>query len=179
MWNEFILNFSSVLGIISLCLIVAGTIFCVIEGVIPGFGVFGILGVSFEVIGIVLYAVQAYLNKTSALPVFLLIIFLSLGIIILFLLIVRSAKHGLLGKSPLVENKTAIPKDYGQSDMQLCEKLLKKQGKLICECRPIGKALIDDEIYEVYAKNQFLDNGQEVEVVEIVGTKILVEKINR
>ena len=179
MWNEFILNFSSVLGIISLCLIVAGTIFCVIEGIIPGFGVFGILGIAFEVIGIVLYAIQAFINKTSALPVFMLILFLGLGILLLFLLLVRSAKHGLLGKSSLVENKTAIPEDYGQTEMELCEKLLNKKGKLICECRPVGKANIDDEIYEVYAKNQFLDNGEEVAVVEVVGTKILVDKINK
>ena len=177
MWNEFVLNFSSVIGIISLCLIIAGAIFCVAEGIIPGFGVFGILGIVFEVCGVVMYAIQAFLNKTSALPVFMLILFVCTGVLLLFFIIVRSAKHGLLGKSSLVENKPAIPEDYGQIEMRYCEKLLNKQGKIVCECRPVGKAMINDEIYEVYAKNDFLDNGEEVKVVSVIGTKIIVDKI--
>lgn len=178
MWIEFISNFTGVLGIASLCLILVGIVFCIIEGIIPGFGFFGISGIVMEVLGVVVYAVQAIINNGSALPVLILIVLVLAVIMLLFLIIVRSAKFGILGKTPFVENKTAIPTDYGKNENETKKQLIGKRGNIIAECRPIGKIKISDKIYEVLAKESFLECGVEAEVVEVDGVKIIVDKVN-
>lgn len=178
MWNEFISNFTGILGIVSLCLIVVGMIFCVIEGIIPGFGFFGISGIVMEALGVIIYAVQAIVNGGSALPVLILITLVVSIILLLFLLVVRSAKFGLLGKTAFVENNTAIPTDYGKAEVDLKQHLVGREGVIETECRPVGKIQIDDIIYEVLAKDTFLEKGEIAKVTSIEGTNIIVEKVN-
>lgn len=179
MWQEFIVNFSGALGIAALCLLIAGTLFCVIEGIIPGFGFFGISGIAFEVVGVTLYAIQAFNNKTSAMPVFILVLFITLVIVLLFLLVVRSAKYGLLGKSSLVEKESALPIKYGEADAEVYALLIGRKGQLVCECKPVGKLRLKDEIFEIYSNGKFIGAGEEVEIIKVEGIKLIVDRVER
>ena len=42
---------------------------------------------------------------------------------------------------------------------------------------PSGMALIDDEIYEVTAEDEFVDEGRGVKVIRIRGNKIIVKRV--
>lgn len=52
------------------------------------------------------------------------------------------------------------------------------KGKTISRLAPAGKALFDNEIVEVHSEEGFIDEGEEVEVIEIEGYKIIVKKTN-
>src|SRR5699024_6107298 len=101
-WEEFTKIFTEMNWIV-IVLLVVGIVFCIIEGIVPGFGIFGILGILCEIAGIVLHAVIS----SSPWQVFFLILIMVVATVLLFLIFVFSAKHGILGSTPLVENKPA------------------------------------------------------------------------
>ncbi|MBO4306894.1 MAG: NfeD family protein [Bacteroidales bacterium] len=50
------------------------------------------------------------------------------------------------------------------------------RGKCISRLAPAGKALIGNEIMEVHSAGEYIDEGTEIEVIEIEGYKITVKK---
>lgn len=107
--------------------------------------------------------------------ILLAIVFLILALIILLFL--RSAKFGLLGKSALVENHTALPNDYGDKETNINIGLVGQIGIVITECRPVGKMQFGDEVFDVLSREDFLPVGEKAKVVDVVGNDIYVEKI--
>lgn len=171
-WNELSGLFVNMhwAVVLLLCL---GVIFCIIEAVIPGFGFFGILGVVCEIGGVVVHAIFS----GSALQVFFLILIVVLITLIVFLLFVKSAKSGLLAKSAIVENKTALPKDYKEKAEQDLIHLVGKEGLALTECRPVGKIRIDQDSYEAQAIGSIVKKGEVVKVVSIEDARIMIDKI--
>ena len=155
-----------------LILLVLGIVFCIIEGFVAGFGAFGILGMLMEIAGIITYSV---LNK-NALEIFILILMLVIIFLILFLLFVRSAKFGILSKTPIVENKSSISQNYAQNEKETLKTLIGKTGIAITDCHPIGSAKIDEIQYDVRAKNKLIHKGEKIVVVEIDDDRIVVDK---
>ena len=145
---------------------------CIIEGFVPGFGVFGILGMLMEIAGVVTYAI---LNN-DALQIFILLMLVVLLFLILFFVFVRSAKYGLLAKTPFVENETAVSTDYAEKEKQALELLVGKSGKALTDCRPVGSAKIGEDIFEVRARGKIIHKGENVEVIEISDNNIIVDK---
>ena len=172
MWQELAQLFTSMQWYVILMLCV-GLVLLFIEMFIPGFGVCGISGLVVIAGGIITHAV---LTK-SIVQVLGLILIFSLVIIILFLILIRSARYGLLGKTPFVENKTAVPMNYqNQSEFAF---LVGEVGVAITDMRPSGKFMIDDKVYEGIEKNaDMVEKGQRVKVVQVEGIKIIVEKEN-
>lgn len=170
MWEELAQLFTSMQWYVILMLCV-GLVLLFIELFIPGFGVFGISGLVCIAGGIVTHAVITQ----SIVQVLGLILIFSLIIIILFLILIRSARYGLLGKTPFVENKTAVPVNYqNQSEFAF---LVGKAGVAVTDMRPAGKILIDDKVYEGIEKNaDMVEKGERIKVVEVEGIKIVVEK---
>lgn len=159
-----------------LVLLIMGFVFCIIEGFVPGFGVFGILGMLMEVAGVVTYAI---LNNNIVHIVILLLIVL-LVFLILFFIFVRSARYGILSKTPLIENETAVSTDYVKKERDTLNHLIGKQGIAITDCRPTGMVKISDFQCEVRARNKIIRKGDTVEVVEIdEDNKIVVDKYNK
>ena len=156
--------------VVLLCL---GVILCIVESIVPGFGIFGIAGLIIELAGVVVHAIIS----GSAAQVFFLLLILVLVTILLFLLFVRSAKYGILAKSAIVENKTSIPKDYKEKTEKELSLLIGKEGLAETECKPVGKVRIADNIYEAQSKNSLIKKGEVIKVVAIEDARIIVDVI--
>ena len=159
------------IGLVSAICLAVGLIFCVIECFVPGFGFFGITGGCLIVFGIVFRMIMGgtwwhFLYMCA-------MVMLALGI--LFLIFVRSARFGVLSKTPLIENSTALPKDYASQNTYGF--LLGQNGITITDCKPAGKVRIDDVEYQVITNGEYLEIGTLIEVVEIDGNSIVVKKI--
>ena len=55
--------------------------------------------------------------------------------------------------------------------------LLGQKGIVVSKLRPAGTIEIGEEKFDVISKGEFIDVGDNVEVVEIIGNKIIVNKI--
>ena len=53
------------------------------------------------------------------------------------------------------------------------------KGVTISRCAPSGKALINDEFYEVHSFSEFIDEEQEIEVIKIERNKIFIKTLNK
>ena len=170
MWAELTQIFTSMQWyvIVLLCI---GVLFVFIECFVPGFGFFGISGLSSIAAGIITHAV---LTKSIIQVVGLMLIF-SLVLIVLFLLFIRSAKYGLLGKTPFVENKTAVPVDYDKkSDFK---DLVGKVGVATTTFNPSGKFVIDEQIFDgVIQSGELVEDGEYVKVIAVEGNHIFLKK---
>lgn len=154
-------------------LLALGVVFCIIESIVPGFGIFGILGIMCEMGAVIIHAIVS----GSAIQVFFLILLVLLVTGLLFLLFVHSAKYGLLAKSAIVENKSAIPTDYKEKAEKELKVLIGQEGLALTECRPVGKIRIGENTYEAQAKGLLIQKGEVVKVVAIEDARIMIDKI--
>lgn len=171
-WTELANLFTQMHWIVIL-LLCLGVICCIIEAVIPGFGFFGISGILCEIAGIVVHAIIS----GSPVQVFFLILIIVLITLIIFLLFVNSAKRGILAKSAIVENKTALPKDYKEKTESKLKALIGKEGLALTECRPVGKIRIGQDTYEAQAVGKVIQKGEVIKVVSIEDARIMIDNI--
>lgn len=52
------------------------------------------------------------------------------------------------------------------------------KGKTITRCNPIGKAMVNGELYEAKSLGNFIDQSVDVEVVKVIRNQIVVKPIN-
>ncbi len=170
MWEEIVQAFTSMQWyiILPLCL---GVVLLVIECFVPGFGFFGISGIVCLVGAIIANAV---LTKSVVHTLFL-IALLFVFIFLLFLIFIRSARFGLISKTPFVEKKTAVPKDFVEKDET--KKLIGQRGVATTPFTPSGRFMIDDKVYEATTRGEPLERNDVVKVSEVEGNKIIVEKV--
>ncbi|MBQ7884981.1 MAG: hypothetical protein IJ318_02670 [Clostridia bacterium] len=173
LWTEFCNLFTQMHWIVIL-LLSLGVIFCIIEAVIPGFGFFGTMGILCEIAGVVVHAVFS----GSALQVLLLVLIIILVVILIFLIFIRSAKYGLLAKTAIVENETALPKDYREKATEELKSLVGKEGLTVTECRPVGKIRIGQETYEAQSVGAVIPKGDVIKVVAIEDARIMIDKLS-
>lgn len=170
MWSEVISLFNGY-GIIPMVILCLGIVLCIIEVFVPGFGVFGILGSVFTVGAIITRMILgASVNQ------FLIMVLSTISIIVLSIIVMFvSARFGLIKHSPLIENKTSVPVNYGKDDKKLL-KLLGKVGFAETEFKPTGKFTLNNTTYEARTYSEFVEKGEKVQVVEIQADKIFVKK---
>lgn len=171
MWEEIALMFSTMQWYIYVPLIL-GVALMVIECFVPGFGVFGISGLV-AIVGAII--AQGILYQSIAQIMFLISLAL-LAIIILFLLFLRSAKYGLIGRTPFVERRTAVPIDNSCLSKNELSSLIGQRGLTVGPLRPVGKFMINRNVYEGITKGEHLDKDTIVKVISVEGNKIVVEK---
>lgn len=172
-WAELGGLFTNMSWIVIL-LLSLGVIFCIVEAVIPGFGFFGIAGILCEIGGVVVHAIFS----GSVIQVFFLILIIVLITVILFLIFVNSAKHGLLAKSAIVENKTALPKDYREKTEEHLKELIGKEGLTLTECHPVGKIRIGQNTFEAQSIRAIIEKGEVIKVVAIEDARIMIDKLS-
>jgi len=156
---------------IAALLLIIGVIFLVVEIFVPGFGFWGISGSISLIVGVIVRICQG-LNLTQSIALILMILLL---VVVITLLMVASAKHGILGKTPLFETRTSISKDYNVVEKEY-RKLVGKSGKAVTKINLAGKAKINGKIYDVTSINSYIEVGQHVKVVEIRDNTIMVRK---
>ncbi len=156
--------------ILPLCV---GVILLFIECFVPGFGFFGISGLMCLVGGIV---ANGIITKSIVQTLFLISLFIVV-IFILFLIFIRSAKYGLISKTPFVEKHTAVPRDYADKNKNKLKDLIGQRGIAITPFTPSGKFMIDDQIYDGITRGEALDKDCVIKVIDVEGNKIEIEKV--
>lgn len=150
-------------------LVVIAIAFLFIELVVPGFGFWGVIGI---MAGIAAVVCEAVFTK-SVFDVFFLIFLLLVIFAIAFAIFSHSFRKGMLKKTPLVENHSALPENYGKNTQ--LDALIGKQGKVVTQCKPVGKARIEGQVYTVTSVKGNIYQGELIKVVEIKDNIIKVE----
>ena len=169
-WDEFVSLFTE-MNLVPAILLILGLIFCIIEMFVPGFGVFGITGGRCLLGGVV--AKMLYGGTVTQL--FILLFLIAIVLLIIFGIVVWSAKRGVLSRSPLILKETALPENYDQVDAKL-EKLIGQEGITITVFRPQGTLQIGDKFYDAISIDEYLERGTRVKVVELQGSTLYVKK---
>ena len=143
-------------------LAILGLIMLFAEILMPGFGLFGILG-SASLLGSL---VLTY--KLFGMVAFL--IMLIVIVVIFFAMIAFAKKSGLYNKVVLRDKQEA--KDFDESTLQ---GLLGKIGTTQTELKPFGIAEFDGRMVDVCSTGDFIDRGAEVQVVQITGKTVTVK----
>lgn len=169
--EELVKVFSGSDGYIAIGFFIAGMILLFFELCIPGFGICGISGIGILILGMV-YRVITGIDFIQLVIMFLAEI---LTIVVLYLIVIRSIKRGLLSKTQLFSSKNSIPTDYGIRNNR--KFLIGKIGVIETSCKPVGKAVIDGQIYEVISKDKYLDKNTQVRVTSVVGDAVEVSEI--
>ena len=130
--------------ILLLCLAIG---FAIAEGLIPGFGVCGVVSIICTVGSLV---AEGIITQSVFCVLFLLVLILVIAII-LFFIFVLSAKKGLLKKTAIIESQSSIPENYGKDSKK--KLLIGRVGEVVSECKPVGKAEFDGETYTIISRH--------------------------
>lgn len=155
---------------IPIILYVIGIVLLIIEMFMPGFGIFGISGAISFIAGIVLRILSGGGFVEILVVIAVALIFLTLVMVFA----VKSAKNGRLSKSAFVLNQNAIPvgQTAGTNDYTF---LIGKIGVTTTFLRPVGKAIIEEQTYEVISENSdIIEKGEAVKVSAVEGQRIIV-----
>ncbi len=172
MWQEIVDAFASMQWyiILPLCL---GVVLLIAECFFLDFGILGISGLVLIAGGII---ANAILVGSIAQTIFLVVLFVVI-ILILFLLFVRSAKYGILSKTPFIEKETAVPVDFADKDKNILAKLIGQRGVAITDFTPSGKFIIDDKTYDGITRGEALEKNDIIKVIDVDGNRIIIEKV--
>lgn len=171
MWQQFIDLFSGY-GLIAMMVMLFGLLLCMIEIIVPGFGVFGVLGAIFTIGGVVARAIMG----TTVIQFLSLVILIVAVVVITALLIVILAKIGLLGRVSIIQEKTAVPTDYEKATKEQ-RKLIGKVGFAETAFKTSGKFVLDGNVYDAISEGEYIEKGSKVKVVAIKNNDIIVKKV--
>jgi len=156
-------------------LLIGGGVLCLAIEIflLPGFGIFGSVGLGMLALGLVL-AGQTFVIPTNAYQREQLIHgFGQLGFGVLVLFGVAIAFRKQLANLPMVRWFALQPpsddRAVSQSEQLQEERraLLGRRGITMTRCNPYGRAAILDRVVEVTSGSQWIDEGVEVEVIDI------------
>ena len=153
---------------VSVILFCVGIVFILIELFIPGFGIFGGLGLVALVLCIIFQA------NTVAQGLLLLLIIAAI-VTVLVLIAARSFGKGRLYRSSLVLKDTEDSKQ-GYVSNEDASRFVGKSGISLTPLRPAGMAEIDGEKADVVTDGEFIDRGEKINVIKVSGRRILVRK---
>ena len=145
--------------IILLCIVGLALVFA--EMLIPGFGVFGILG-SVCLLGTAFLVAKDYDITAFWITVVLLVIAFAL-------MIVLAKKSGFYNKVVLRDKQEA--QDFDESTLQ---GLLGVEGVTQTTLRPFGVADFQGKMVDVCSNGDFIDRGKRVRVTQIQGKTVTV-----
>lgn len=147
-------------------LILVGLLMLLLEIlVIPGAGVAGIVGFVLMVAGVWV----SYTKVGTQEGHITLAVTMALNIVIIIMALRSKTwnkamlKTSIDGKARTIDNK----------DLKVGSK-----GKTISRCAPMGKAVFDNQFYEVSSYSDFIDQEKDIEIIKISGNKIFIKQIN-
>ena len=153
---------------ISIVLFAAGILLLTIEMFLPGFGIFGGLGLIALILCIVFQA-------TTVIEALIMVVIIGAIVALFLLVILRSFKKGRIYKSSIVL-KNSADRNEGYVSNTEYTRLLGKRGKSVTVLRPSGLAEFDGEKADVVTDGEFLPKGADIEVTEVAGRRIVVRK---
>ena len=145
-----------------------GVIFITIEIILPGIGLFAIIGML-----AIFYSFIMALGGNMA-AFYALLLSLLIAIIFFALILKKIPSSKLWNNVVLKDSESSI---NGFSSSLDYSSLLGKKGVVIAKLRPAGSIEIAEQKIDVISQGEFIDIGVMVEIVEIIGNKIIVKKI--
>ncbi len=151
-----------------ICLVL-GIVLTGIEIFMPGFGVFGIVGITLLGVGI-------FLGASTAIEalIIVLIVLIVIGTLVFFAL--RSAARGRIFKSPLVL-KESLDHDAGYSATEEMSCFLGREGVTITPLRPAGMADFDGVKLDVVSESAYVEKDVPVRIIQVDGRRIVVRPL--
>ncbi len=143
-------------------LAILGLVMLFAEILMPGFGLFGILG-TISLFGSLVLTYRLYGVVTF-------LIMLAAMVVIFFAMVYVAKKSGLYNKVILKDKQEA--KDFDESVLQ---GLLGQVGITQSTLRPFGVAEFDGKMVDVCSQGDFIDRGEKVQVVQITGKTVTVK----
>ncbi len=146
-------------------LLVIGTVLCMFEFLVPGFGVPGITGGICLVLSVIFSTI--YFEQS-----FEVVLIFEAGFIIVSALLSYFVLKvtGIVDKIVLRENLKEDSKKIANYD------ILNKEGVTKTQLRPVGKIVIENNVYEVISDDGFIEIGNNVIVKKVEVDKIIVGK---
>ena len=179
MFNQIALLFNGMTGsgiaVAGLVFLIAGICMIFVEELMPGFGVFGILGIIFTITGMVLRVLcpvcTGHWAAQIGLMAFFQVAFAGVGWVIVLLL----ARLGILEKTPFVQTATAVDveRSDGTADYSY---LVGTEGVATTDLRPVGKGVFSGKTYDVDSDGTFITKGDAIRVEHTEGVRIRVAK---
>lgn len=177
-WMQFL---NGTVEWLEILLIVGGILFVLIEiFVIPGFGIFGFLGVSMLGIGLLLTGQTFVLPSNAYQRQRVVEASGQLGLAVISLVGLAIVFRKQIANSPMVKwMSLEPPKDH--HDIEVMEEAQKeahsfigKWGTTLTRCNPAGRAMIDNKMVNVSAENGWIDEGCEIEVCDSSGSVLVI-----
>ncbi len=155
--------------IIMLIVYLIGLLLIIIDGKIINDGTLATIGLACMLTAVALTAPNLYAGMYAVIGVLL------GGFSSLFFLKVFK-RRDMWSKLTLVDQLT---KEAGYNSMnEEYEQLLNEEGKTISNLRPVGTVQIKNKNYSAISNGQWIPENTSIKVVDVDGTRILVEKVN-
>ena len=152
--------------LVSLLLIV-GLAFLVIELLIPGFGIFGIVGI---ILMILSWGITIFSFKLGILIVLLEIFAITLGLYIFIKKLKRMQVYGKFILSDVLENDK---KDIGNM-----ENFIGREGVCKTDLRPFGSAEFNGIVLDVLSDDGYIKKNSIIKVIKFEENKLYVRLAN-
>ncbi|MDO8967251.1 nodulation protein NfeD [Algoriphagus sp.] len=149
--------------------------------VIPGFGIFGVLGIVFILGGLVLGMLPNqdfnfdFVPASQLFGALLTVILAALASVgLVFWLTPKINQWGAFSTITL---SSIQERSEGYTSSIYAASLLGKEGIVHSRLRPSGRVEIDGEIYDASSRGDFIDQGEKIIVVSTEGTSLKVKKL--
>jgi len=162
---------------------IAGIILIILEVfVIPGFGIAGVSGIVLVVVGLVLSLLSnvmfdfSYIQMDTILEALFIVLLAVFGAIFLSF---QSAK--MLFTNPqfgFALNTTQKHEDGFVAPDSSMNNLIGKEGIAYSMLRPVGKVMIDGDIYDAICIEGFIEKGSDIKVQNFSKAQLIVEARN-
>lgn len=157
---------------------IIGLILLIIEiFYIPGFGFLGILGIVL-MIGSIFFGLIGDFPIVSENDISNALIQLAASLVasIIFLFILWKFLPGIPIWGRLILSTSEEQTEGFVSNPDFSH-LIGKRGKALSQLRPAGIAIINDKRYDVVTEGEFVSKDEEIEVIQTIGSKIVVKKV--
>ncbi|XJS09693.1 NfeD family protein [Aerococcaceae bacterium WGS1372] len=144
-----------------------GILLLIIEVYVPDFGIIG-------TVGLLVLGIALYMHLGDFGDVVLNLLYMLVVGVITFVVPLNLGKNLAIGKGFVLE--TSFEKEKGYSSHRDFSYLNGKKGIAVTTLRPVGRASIDNEYYEVISSEGMILSGANIYVAKVEGSKIFVRK---
>ncbi len=176
LWGHWLVRLA---GWEEILLIVIGLILLAVEVfVIPGFGIFGALGIAALLGGLGLSLIGTGATWEAAVTALGQVVIALLLAVVAALALLRVFPRSRFGRRLVLEG--GLPAEGGySSEPQSDHRWLGKRGTAVSTLRPAGIAHFDHERLDVVAEGEYIDAGEPIEVLRVEGNRIVVRRIEK
>ncbi|GAB2997542.1 nodulation protein NfeD [Cyclobacterium sediminis] len=149
--------------------------------VVPGFGVFGILGIICILGGLTMGMLpneQFDFTFVSSGKLFSALLTVILAATVATVLIITlTPKINQWESFSRISLADTQQKSEGYTSSFYSAELLGKEGLSYTRLMPSGKVIIEDEQYDAYSRGEFIEKGEKIKVISTEGTSLRVKKV--